>query len=158
MKSCNKNIFSFKYYYVLLIIKRVVHKPQAARMKNYELWSQLLFCCIASHEYIYIRSINSAIAPGHSLSEASSIRRIRQPGQHQQSKQARYRQTCTQKHTNEKKGGLFKTHYRSRNSLINSALHILLTSCAFTSALAPIRSAATDKRPSREAHMSEVYP
>ena len=59
---------------------RIEIYTQAARMKNYELWSQSLFCCPSlTNISLYSRSIKFAIALGHSLSEASSSPPIRQP-------------------------------------------------------------------------------
>ena len=52
MKTCNTNISCYE---------KELHK-QAARMKNYELWSQLLFCCIASHEYHYINAQSTPLS------------------------------------------------------------------------------------------------
>ena len=63
-------VFSSRPYY-----DKELH-TQAARTKHYELMSQLLFCCIASYEN---HSINSAVAPGHLHSDASSVRKIREP-------------------------------------------------------------------------------
>ena len=103
-------------------------------MKNYELWSQLLFS--GSHNTI-LTLVTYILTPAASDQAA---------GQPPHSKQARCRNTCTYKSTKYSKVLAFPDTL-SVGKIIDasSALYNLLTVCAFTLALAPIKSSATGK-------------
>ena len=113
--------------------------------------------CLALREHHYHAHSNlSAVSLCHLHSEASNIRRIRQPIRAYYSKYAHCCHTWTaQEPMSDCK--LTSRDNKLRQSLTQAKdIRFVLTSFAFTSALAPIRSSATGKWPLQETHMSEV--
>ena len=131
------------------IASRVVENMQqnhilwAARMKNYKLEPQSLFCCNASHHYHYIHpQSNRYCSCSLTFWKASAESDNRQANRHNQHLLS---PNMHIKSTNKLRRAVYGILSVAKLIDKYSALHILLTSFAFTSALAPIRSSATGK-------------